>query len=57
MTFIGRFFRGGSGEPARIVGGKLARIVSVKQVSDKILKSRNFYQFSTSIAIYRHIIR
>ena len=30
MTFIGRFFRGGSGEPARIVGGKLARIVSVK---------------------------
>ena len=31
MTFIGRFFRGGSGEPARIVGGKLARIVSVKQ--------------------------
>lgn len=30
MTFIGRFFRGGSGEPGRIVGGKLARIVSVK---------------------------
>ena len=36
MTFIGRFFRGGSGEPARIVGGKLARIVSVKGSSDEI---------------------